>query len=134
MKSFLRRVLLLVVCFYYLAHFFPGGFTYQADFKTLITAVVVFILLDTLVKPLLKIIFIPINLLTFGFFRWIINVFVLFFTDSLVRGFEITSFRFEGLAWGVVSLAPHNLSFVSSLVIFSCLIVLMEGLLEWLRS
>ena len=54
-------------------------------------------LLMLLVAPLLKILFIPINLLTFGLLSWVINV-VLYLLTVFVSGVSVVAWTFPGLS------------------------------------
>ncbi len=55
-------------------------------------AALVFGLLNLVVKPILKLITLPINLLTLGLFGLVINGALLWFVASFVNGFTIASF------------------------------------------
>lgn len=59
------------------------------DLTTLLLASVVLTLLQAVAKPVLKILFLPINIVTLGLFSWVINVFLLWLATYLVPGFRI---------------------------------------------
>ncbi|KKS31188.1 hypothetical protein A2380_03315 [candidate division WWE3 bacterium RIFOXYB1_FULL_43_24] len=62
--------------------------------EDLVTAIIVAIVLGTLnlfVKPILILLTLPINLITFGLFTFIISAFIVLFTAAIVPGFQITS-------------------------------------------
>ena len=132
MKGLVRHLIIVIGIFYYLGSFFPQGFRYQNDWRILFWAGLVFVLIDLLLKPVLKLIFLPVNLLTFGMFRWVVNVFVLFLATSLVSGFDISAFAFDGATLVGVSLAPHNAGTLGAFIVFSFLIALAEGIVYWL--
>lgn len=104
MKSLLRSALVAILSILVLTWFLPG--ISVTNTVTLILAGVVLALLNMTVRPFLKIIFLPINLVTLGLFGWIINVIVLYLAMWLVPGFRIESFTFLGFAlndfWSVV--------------------------------
>lgn len=64
---------------------------------TLILASFVLSFLQKIAKPILKILFLPINVVTLGFFSLVINVFILWLATYLVPGFEIQSMVFLGI-------------------------------------
>ena len=66
-------------------------------------------LLNTVVKPLLTVISIPLILVTFGLFLVVINAVLLMFCDELVEGFVIDGFW--PAVWGAVII-----SFVSMIL------------------
>ncbi len=59
------------------------------DWTTLLLASLVLTLLQTIAKPVLKILFLPINIVTLGLFSLVINVFLLWLATYLVPGFSI---------------------------------------------
>lgn len=68
------------------------------DNVTLVLAAVVLTLLQKIVKPILKILFLPVNFVTLGLFSTVINVFVLWLATYLVPGFSIEPMVLGGIA------------------------------------
>lgn len=48
--------------------------------------------LNTLIKPLLVLLTLPINILTLGLFTLVINALIIMLASSIVRGFEVGGF------------------------------------------
>lgn len=71
------------------------------SFTTALLAAVVLGVLNTFLKPILLLLTLPVNLLTFGLFSWVISAFVLWFAGKLVPGFEVSGFV-SALVGGVV--------------------------------
>ena len=71
-----------------------SGSCYQRGWPVLLMAGLVLSLLMLLVAPLLKILFIPINLLTFGLLSWVINVVVLYLLTVFVSGVSVVAWTF----------------------------------------
>ncbi len=71
-------------------------------------------LFNQVVKPIVKILSIPINILTLGLFNIIINAGMLWFVDLIIKGLEVRGF------WGYVlsSLVISILSIIVSKIIF----------------
>lgn len=69
------------------------------NWTALILASLVIVLLNTLVKPILKLVFLPINIITLGFFSVVINVALLWLATYLVPGFEINNMVILGVAF-----------------------------------
>ncbi len=74
---------------------------------SIVVTVVVLGVLNTFLKPIVKIITLPINILTLGLFSIIINTGIILLTAYLVEGFSITSF-FTALIFSI------TLSLISS--------------------
>lgn len=97
---------------------------------TIFTAGLVLSLLMLIVKPILKILFIPINFLTFGIAGLFINVVVVYLLTLLMPEVIIRAFVFPGLSWGGFVIPSVNLSYLWSLVIVSVLITVISHFLH----
>ena len=74
--------------------------------SSLLTAAIVFGLLNTFIKPFLVILTLPINILTLGLFTIVINAFILRLTDYWMDSFHTSGF-------GVALIAAVFISLVS---------------------
>jgi putative membrane protein len=63
-----------------------------SDFGSLLLAAAVFGVLNTLLKPLLRLITLPLALLTFGIAWFFVSLLMLVITDDIVGGFTIHGF------------------------------------------
>ena len=95
MKGLIRAVLVNSLAIY-IASLVLSGLDYSNNIKTLLIAGAVLSIANVIVKPIVKIITLPINLITLGLFSWLINAFILYLTDMLVEGFNIKPFIFYG--------------------------------------
>lgn len=79
------------------------GFNLES-FWTAVVAAIAIGIVNTFIKPILQLIALPISLLTFGLFSFLINVFLLWWTAKFVPGFNIDSFTTAIIASIVLSL------------------------------
>lgn len=70
--------------------------SYQS-LTTLIIASIVLTLLQKVVRPILGILFLPINFVTLGMFSLVLNVAMIWLATYLVPGFEIKSMTLAGV-------------------------------------
>ena len=68
------------------------GFAIDNSLITYLMASVIFLLVNLALSPILKLILLPINILTLGIFRWIINVLVLYVFDLTYQGITISGY------------------------------------------
>lgn len=61
-------------------------------FGTALILAVLWGLINVTIKPILLILTLPINLLTFGIFTFIINGFLLWLLGGMIKGFEVHGF------------------------------------------
>lgn len=88
--NFLLRIIITAVVAFALSYVLPG---IQIDtFWTAIVFALVLAVLNFLLKPLLIILTLPITILTFGFFLFIINAIIVWFVQDLVDGFRVKNF------------------------------------------
>jgi putative membrane protein len=85
----------------YVAAALLQGITYGDEGWTLIVAAVVFTFVNMWVRPIVRLLSLPLIILTLGFFLLVVNVFMLYLTDWLVPQFEIHSFG-AGLLGAIV--------------------------------
>lgn len=72
------------------AYLLPG--VRLSGFGTALIAALVLGLVNTLIKPLLIILTLPLNILTLGLFTFVINALLILLTSTLVPGFAVSSF------------------------------------------
>ncbi|MFC1625431.1 phage holin family protein [Patescibacteria group bacterium] len=84
------------------------------DYWTAIVAAVVIGVVNTFIKPVLQVVALPISILTFGIFAFLINVLLLWGTSMFVPGFEIASFETAIIASIVLSLVSWFLHKLAS--------------------
>src|SRR6202048_5024503 len=98
----LNAVALLVISHY------VDGFT-VANLVSALVAVVVIGLFNATLGLLLKIITLPLGILTFGLFFLVVNAVILWFSSKFVPGFAVTTFKAAFL--GALALAVLHLLF-----------------------
>lgn len=133
MKKYLR-LLLVNTATLWLAAKIITGISFDNQIKTLFSAALALTIIDLLIKPLIKILLLPINLLTLGTFRWLTNVIALYLTTLIVPEFKINGFFFPGFVYQGFALPSMNLSTFLTFVLTSFTISLITTLLLWLAK
>lgn len=131
MKVLLRHILVnfLVI---YLADLVYPGFSILHDLKTLLTAAIIWLLLNKVVKPIIKLLLLPINLITLNLFSWAIGLITLFLLQIIVDGVSITAYHFPGLSSQGFVFPAVYLSVFLSYLITSFLLNFFHGFVFWL--
>lgn len=63
-------------------------------------------IVNVFIKPILVILSLPITILTFGLFVWVINALLIMLVDQMVTGFKVRSFSWAlifGLVMSIIS-------------------------------
>lgn len=131
MRKLLRYYLINLGALY-LATRVVSGLTYEGGVKTLLFGGLVFAVINFLLVPLLKILFLPLNILTLGFFAWIINVLALYALTTAVSEFKIIPYYFPGISFSGFAIGPYDLSAFWVAVVASLVIGIVTHFLQWL--
>lgn len=123
MRNFILKVVGTALSFY-LTDMVIGGFTIENTLVSFLVASIIFIIFNALIKPIIKLLLLPINLLTLGLFSWLINVLVLYVFDLFYDGISINSYYFEGYNSSIINLAPRDINLFWTLVLSSLAISL----------
>ncbi len=110
MKS-LIKLILNILALLIVSYLIPG-FELESFMATLVAAVVIGVV-NTFVKPVLQIIFIPLSIVTFGVAAFLINVVLLWGVSFVVPGFEIENFLtavIASIALSLVGMFLHKLA------------------------
>jgi putative membrane protein len=118
MLSLLKPFILTALTIVILAWIVPTvGFS---DWSTLLIASVVLTLLQRVVRPILGVLFLPINIVTLGLFSLVLNVCILWLATFLVPGFSIEPMRIFSI----------NLDHFFTLLVVSFLISFVQSFLR----
>ena len=105
--NLLFRILITAVSDIIAAYILPG--VHMADFSTAIIVAFVLAVLNSILKPILVVLTIPITVFTFGLFLLAINAGIIMLADYLISGFNVNGF-WSALLFSIV------LSLISSLL------------------
>lgn len=131
MKTLLRYFLINLVSLYMTTRLLPG-LTYTGGFKSLAIGAFAFMLINWILVPLLKILFLPLNLLTIGLFAWLINVLALYALTTIVSDFQLIPFTFNGFYFSGFNIPAMELSSFWVAVLASLVIGVITHFLQWL--
>jgi putative membrane protein len=104
MITIMMRWIIHALSLYIVAHILPGF--YIQNFWVALKASLAIALLHMFVKPVLIILTLPITLITFGLFVFVINTVILLLASFFIRGFVIDGFWtacFGGFVISIVS-------------------------------
>ncbi len=131
MKFILRNLVLNMAALMITAHFVPG-LIIEGGIKGLTIGSIAFMVANLLLTPFLKVVLLPLNILTLGLFAWLSNVLTLYLLVSFVPTFKLIPYTFEGSAIGVVSIPPYQMSAFHVAIASSFVIGLIIHLTHWL--
>ncbi len=86
----ITRWLLLAAALLLVAHLYPG--VEVKSFGSALIAAFVLGLFNTLLRPLLVLLTLPVTLITLGLFLFVINALMFYFAASVLEGFHVAGF------------------------------------------
>ena len=131
MKALLRNYLINLGSLWATSSILPG-LEYNGGAKTLFVGAGVFMIINWLVIPLLKVMFLPLNLLTMGIFGWALNVLGLYFLTVIVPEFKLLPFTYPGANISGVIIPTVDLNLLQVAIVASFLIGFMSHFCQWL--
>lgn len=131
MRKIVVKILSTAASFY-VAQYFLAGFALEKTWSAYLVASIVFVVFNFVLSPVIKLLLLPINLLTLGLFRWLTNVLVLYIFDLMYDGLRISSFIFPGYSSPIISLPAGNINLFWVLVLSSLLMSLTYSIINTL--
>ncbi len=131
MKTILRAIFLNLITLYLVALFFPG-LSISNQIFTYLSAAFVWTILNKIVKPIIKLLLLPINLITLGLFSWVVNVITLFMLKYLIPGVAIHAFTFSGYTFQGFVIPQMHFSIFFAYILTSLILSLVHSLMIWL--
>lgn len=121
MKTIVKHFIIYTVTLYLLRLVF-GGMEFENGITTIVVTGAVLTVTGMLIKPLINLLILPINLVTFGLFKWASFAITLYLVTLLVSGFKIKEFLFPGFSTYWFSIPPIALTGLFAFLAFSFII------------
>lgn len=131
MKTILKHFIIDTVSLY-LISLVVTGIVFENGIQTLILTGFVLMLTTLIVRPIINILLLPLNLITFGLFKWVTYAITLYLVTLIVPGFKLLDFVFGGFhsVWFV--LPAIALSGPFAFIAFSFLISFVASVVYWI--
>lgn len=108
------------------------GLIFEDGLKTLAVASAGLMILNIAIIPLLKVMFLPLNLLTLGLFTWVINVVGLYLLTTAIPALILAPVSFSGANFGLVIIPPLEMNILQVAIAASFLVGLTSHFFQWL--
>lgn len=116
----------------YLASQIASGMNFDKGFETLFITGGALAVATMLAKPIINILLLPINLITFGLFKWVSSAIALYLVTLVVPGFKIIQFYFAGFSTKFLDFPTISLEGTLAYIAFSFLLSLITSILFWI--
>ena len=129
MRHYIKSLLITVASFYTTINFIPT-LSVGGDPKNLPLVIAGLWFITLAVNPIFSIIFLPINILTFGLISAVLNIAFLFALTNFLPGFHITAYTFPGANINGVILPAVSLNQISTIIILALVFSILQKLLH----
>lgn len=109
-----------------------SGMIFEKGVETIILTGIALAVTALIIKPIINLLLLPLNLITFGLFRWVGYAVALYIVTLVVPGFKIIDFIFKGLTSYWISIPSISLHGILALIAFSFIISIISSILDWL--
>lgn len=131
MKSFLRKVLFNAFAIFLISQVI-SGMKISGGLLTYLFGGIVLTILFVVLRPILKILTLPLNIITLGMFSFVINIVIFYLLTVFVTDITITAFTFPGLSFAGFVVPSIYLNTLFTFVLISFLQSVVVSFLTWL--
>ena len=129
----MRNYLINLVVLLGVSYILPG-LVVTGGVATFLKGALGLMVLNMMVIPLLKIMFLPLNVLTLGIFTWVINVVALYILTTVIPQIKLVPFVFTGYNLNGFTIPAHELTVLQVAIVSSFLIGFVSHFLHWLTK
>lgn len=131
MKPFLRTILFNSFSIFFISQILPGV-KVSGGLITYLVGGLALTLLFILLRPVLRVLTLPLNLVTLGMFSFLSNVIIFYLLTVLVIGISITSFTFPGINYSGFVIPSIYFNTLFAFIITAFIQSLCVSFLNWL--
>lgn len=131
MRFFLRKYFITVISLYVTSLIFPA-FKLPNNWSLFFYATGMYFLLSFLVKPLINILILPLQFLTFSLAGWIVEVFLFFIWTKIAQGIDVSAILVPPVQLGSVGIGSVHLVYWQSVIVAGILIKIIHMIVEWI--
>lgn len=131
MKILLRSIAVSAVSFY-LTGLLVDGIKVSGGLKSYLLAGTALALLNITARPIINLLLLPINVLTLGMFRWLVNSATLWLVSIFIGSLTIAPFTYPGFSYQGLVIPAMEIGFFWTLTLGAFFISLFSGFFDWI--
>jgi putative membrane protein len=126
------KIFAIEVLALYIVNQFVSGLFFGEGIKTFLIASFALGIAAYLVRPIVNLLILPLNLITFGFFRWLSSAVALYLVTLVVNQFKIEQFFFPGYENIWFSIPRIEVRGFLAIILFSFTLSILTSILNWI--
>jgi len=131
MKTILKHFIVNTFSLYVVS-LIISGIVFTEGTYSLLLAGMVLTLTSMVIRPIINLLLLPLNLITFGLFRWVGFAITLYLVTLIVPGFKLVDFVFKGFTSYWFTIPAVSLPGILAFVAFSFLISIIASIGYWI--
>ena len=131
MKTILKHFIINTVSLYAVS-LVVSGIVFMEGTYSLLLAGIVLTLTSMIIRPVINLLLLPLNLITFGLFRWVGFAITLYLVTLIVPGFKLADFVFKGFSSYWFTIPAISLPGILAFIAFSFLISIVASFGYWI--
>ena len=131
MKAVLKHFIIDTVSLYIISQL-VSGMIFSQGIYTLLLAGVALMVTNMVVKPIINVLLLPLNLVTFGLFKWVTSAIAFYLVTLIVPGFKIVEFAFHGYQSYWFSIPGITLPGIFAFLGFAFIVSLVSSVVYWI--
>lgn len=128
------RIFLIETVALFLVSRMANGLVFEKGIQSLVLTGIALGIAAFLIRPIINILILPLNLLTFGVFKFLTNAVTLYLVDLILKEFNVGAFSYPGFKHALIELPAFSIPYPFSYIVFSLLISIITSVLYWLVS
>lgn len=133
MRWVLRQLLFHFVALILTSYIIPG-FDIGNSYETIGIATVALSVINVFIKPIVKILFLPLNIITFNLFSIIINIGVILALTKVVSTVTISSWQFNGVSYNGLVIPAFDFTIIYTYIVVAVVLTAIISILNWITS
>ncbi|KKR71142.1 MAG: putative membrane protein [Candidatus Woesebacteria bacterium GW2011_GWA2_40_7b] len=131
MRAIFKHFIIDTVSLYLISQSITG-LVFENGLYTLLLTGLVLMLTTMVIRPIINLLLLPINLVTFGLFKWVAYAISFYLVTLLVPGFKLLDFLFKGYSSNLFSIPVISLDGTLAFLAFAFLISFISSLMYWI--
>lgn len=133
MKRLLRHFIIDTSTLF-LVSYAAQGLVFENGIKTIVFAGAALTVASLLAKPIINLLLLPLNLITFNLFKWVSSAIALYLVTLVVPGFKILGFAFSGFQSTWIYIPAVNLGGILAYIAYSFVLAVITSIIYWIIS
>jgi len=134
MKSLIRTYIFYLAALYITQQALSAGLVVSGGVEAFLIAALLLALLNLILKPILNLLFLPVNMLSLGLFSIVINAGLFYAFVYLLDEIEVNTWTFPGISVQGFSLQETEVSMLATIFIASILINFITNFFSYLTD